>query len=139
MKTRYAPLYVKSYDLTLDLLTRCDKLPRQARPVLGARIQEAACTLLEQVSLALTFVEGRESRLLQADEALLSLRLSLRLAGDRQLLGAGELRFVHDRLDEVGRMLGGWRRSLQVSSGPERQARRRRHDSESSRFSDGDV
>jgi len=112
-----APVYVRASDLTLDLMARCEKLPRSQRPVLGDRIQLEAIEVLNDISTAILFPEERAEHLMRADKSLLRLRLAVRLAGDRQLFGEREMRFVMERIDVIGRMIGGWRRQTRRSKG----------------------
>lgn len=110
MKTSQAPLYILSYDLARWLLERVEQFPRARRIVYGDRLRSTSLELLECVSVALAFPGVRQQRLQQADEALLHLRLALRLATDSQTLSAKQSLFVQDQVEVIGRMLGGWRK-----------------------------
>lgn len=52
------------------------------------------------------------SILLQADVTLTKLRLYLRLCHDLDLLSRGQYEHVSRSVDEIGRLLGGWRKLL---------------------------
>ncbi len=110
MKEARAALYVKGYDLLLWLVRWAEKVPRGARRFHADEILEAARAHLLACSLALSFSEGRLARLQQADEALVRLRLALRLAGDCGVLNDRNRHFLMPQLEELGRMLGGWRK-----------------------------
>ncbi len=47
----------------------------------------------------------------QADVTLVKLRLYLRLCHDLDLLGRGQYQHVAKMVDEIGRLLGGWRKT----------------------------
>ena len=96
-----------------DLLDRTGRFPRSARFSFAARIDGLALDVLERLVRARWAARGEKGRLLAAaDSDLAVLRTLLRLSFDRRLLDRGALEHVSRQLDEAGRMLGGWRRSL---------------------------
>ena len=104
-----APVTVvpKAYDLALWLIPRVNEFPRSQRFVLGERIETAALDLLD------TLVEAQYERekvelLRRANQTLVRLRHLLRLANDLHLLGARRFEFVSEKVEELGRMVGGW-------------------------------
>jgi hypothetical protein len=80
---------------------------------LSARAVDAACGLVEAVSLALTFPAGRVGHLEAADWAVVRLRVLLRLAQELGYLSPGGLRFSSARLQAAGKMIGGWRKRME--------------------------
>ncbi|MCB9765615.1 MAG: four helix bundle protein [Alphaproteobacteria bacterium] len=108
MSWRDAPLYVRCHDLARWLLERCAAPAMPAAPgdVLAGDVQ----VLLSAVSLALTFPAERAEHLARADRAAVRLRVTLRLARDLGGLSAGAHRYAAGELDQIGRMLGGWRK-----------------------------
>ena len=115
MKAEEAPLYVRTYDLTLYVSKRTTRFPKHQRFGMGARLDAAAFDLLEHVTLALFHIEGRESGLTLADHALTRLRLAARLARDLELLREKQCAFLRREMVEIGRMIGGWQRRIRVS------------------------
>ena len=110
MSWRDAPLYVESYDLSRDLMDRATRKPadlylKEATPL--------ALEILDRVSLALTFPDRRVPLLRQADEAVVRLRMRLRLAIEAGSLSSGAFRKLSGQLLAIGRMLGGWQRRLE--------------------------
>ncbi len=63
-------------------------------------------------------VRGQErSRWLgQADGRLVCLRALLRLACALQLLGAHQVKYAAERVDELGRLLGAWKKGTDRSA-----------------------
>jgi len=108
---RDAPLYVESHDLTRWLLERTATWSNCN--VLGKRVAQTACELVESVALALTFPARRAEHLEAADGALVRLRCLLRLAQESGQLSAGGLRYASGRLQAAGRMVGGWRKRVE--------------------------
>jgi hypothetical protein len=115
---KHAPLYVAAHDLAVEVA--------RGGGVAGARAVGAALDLVEAVALAVTFPAGRAVQLGRADEAVVRLRVALRIAVDLGERSEGAALALHARLLEVGRMIGGWRRELRRAgrAGPEEDARR---------------
>ena len=100
----------RAYALVAELVPRVHKLPRTYRFTLGDRIENAALDVL----LVLTDARWRRDRraLLDRANALLDrLRCLLRLAFDLRLVSLRVLALLSERVDEVGRLVGAWRRT----------------------------
>jgi hypothetical protein len=57
------------------------------------------------------YTTGKDELLTQANRKVNSTRLLLRLAKDLKLLTLDAYGFAAERLDEIGRMVGGWRKA----------------------------
>ncbi len=117
MSWRDAPLYVACHDLVVWTAQACGP------DVVGLRVTDCACTLLESVSLALTFPAGRALHLRDADRAVVRTRVLLRVAADTGVLGPRRARFALGQLVDIGRMIGGWRKRVERSALSESQPR----------------
>ncbi len=106
-----APLFTKTYDLVLWLMARTQSFPKSQRFVLGARVMDHAFEVLEAISLALRGFD-RADNVARADSALALLRVYLRLAADSALLRRRQLVFATERIEELGKMVGGWQKRL---------------------------
>jgi hypothetical protein len=106
-RSAQAPLFVDALALNQWLLER---FARAAQP-LEERIIALALELLESLTLALKD-RDRAARIEAADELLIRLRVLLRLAADSGRLRADQYAFVLGFIDNIGRQLGAWRRSL---------------------------
>ncbi|MEQ9500025.1 MAG: four helix bundle protein [Deltaproteobacteria bacterium] len=113
-----APLYVRTYDLTRELLHRTARFPRSYRASLGARLQQASLSLTEAIMVALLHPRERERALADADRALLGVRLALRLAGDLGVVDEPHAGRLGQDVAAIGRMLGGWRRDPKLETAP---------------------
>jgi hypothetical protein len=111
MSWRDAPLYVHSHDAARWVIQRALAFPPNSAP-LAHRLTTSACDLLDSVALALTFPDRRSEHLRAADEAIVRLRVELRLAKDLALISAGGVRHVGSNLTAAGRMVGGWRKRV---------------------------
>lgn len=87
------------------------KFPKHQRFVLAKRMEEAALSFQDHIVYA-TQVRRPHPSLLQADFHLERLRLYKRLALHLRLMAPGQHEHLARQLDELGRLLGGWLRSL---------------------------
>lgn len=58
------------------------------------------------------YSQKKESQLRDASDHVNAIRYLLRLSKDLKLMSVDSYGFSAERLDEIGRMLGGWRKSL---------------------------
>ena len=120
-----SPIFSRTYDFLLWLLPQAVKLPRAYRFTLAERLQARALDFQETLiaaGLASGAVRGRW--LQRADTQLAQLRQALRLCHDLSLITLRQYEHAAERLTEIGRLLGGWRKTL-GKTGPAEGARRR--------------
>lgn len=106
-----SPIFARCHDLTLWVFQATVRYPRHYRAALGKATQEAVLRLQRELVAAARRHEKRHA-LQSADEALHELRLLLRQGRELNLLTASQHEHVARMLDEVGRLLGGWRKAL---------------------------
>jgi len=99
----------KAYDLVRELTQRVGKFPRDLRFLLGDRLLRNAYDLLD-VLLEAKFTKANVPLLTRANLQLEQMRFQVRLAHDEKLISARQYQYVADRIEEVGRLVGGWRR-----------------------------
>jgi len=100
--------------LFVDALTLCQWLCEHLATVgepLAQPILALSLDLLQILTLALKG-RDREARIDEADELLIRLRTLLRLAVDCGRLTADQYGHVLGYVDDIGRQLGAWQRSL---------------------------
>jgi cytosine/adenosine deaminase-related metal-dependent hydrolase len=106
-----SPIFTRTYDLLRWLIPLTVKFPRTHRFVLAARVQETALRFQERLIEA-----GRTSQpvriLAEADTDLAKLRLYMRLCRDLQLIAFNQYEHGQRLVDEVGRLMGGWRKKV---------------------------
>ena len=106
-----SPIFTRTYDLLRWLIPMTVKFPRQHRFVLATAVQKTALQFQERLIEA-----GRATdclpRLQQADTDLTKLRLYLRLCRDLELMSIGQYEHAARMVSEVGRLLGGWIKSV---------------------------
>ena len=106
------PIFSRTFDLLTWLLPATNNFPRSQRHAFTHRMLNAAFDLRERLEEA-NFRTGsaRRQKLVEADESLAHLRLYIRLAAQWQWLSAGQYEHVAKMVDEVGRLLGGWKKA----------------------------
>ena len=101
------PVFTRAYDFAGWVLDRTQKFPKSARFTFGQRIDNLALDILEDV------VEARYSKnpstvLQVANRRVSRLRVLMRLAADRHFLSLRQYHYAGEKIDEIGRMIGGW-------------------------------
>ncbi len=117
MRSDGSPLYVEARDLAAWVIARANTWPPERDRYVAPVVVTVASELVTDVALALTFPASRREHLEQADWMLVRLRELLRLARVLNLVSAGGLRFSTGRLQAIGRMIGGWKKSLRGKKG----------------------
>ena len=100
----------KAYGLALWLIAKIGAMPRTHRFTLGDRIYSQSLDLVTTLTQA-TFSRDKSRALETAGDRVNSLRILLRLAKDIQLISFDSYTYATGLLDEIGRMIGGWRKS----------------------------
>jgi hypothetical protein len=104
-----SPLFVRCDELVLWVMRTTVRYPRHYRAALGKATQEAVLGLQRHLVAAARRRDPR-SALQTADESLHELRLLLCQGYRLDLLTARQHEHAARLLDEVGRMIGGWRK-----------------------------
>ncbi|MBP1468552.1 diversity-generating retroelement protein Avd [Candidatus Chloroploca sp. M-50] len=105
-----SPLFARCHDLILWIMPATVRYPRHYRAALGKATQEAALRLQRELVAAARRRDKRQA-LQAADEALHELRLLVRQGRDLNLITAAQHEHAARMLDEIGRLLGGWRKA----------------------------
>ena len=111
-----SPLFVKTYDFMLWLIPVTLKFPKSQRFLLAERLSGLGLDFYEAVLDAVLQPERQAAQLQQADRLLTKLRLYVRLSHDLGCLNLGQYEHAALRLDEIGRLLGGWQRKTRRQS-----------------------
>jgi hypothetical protein len=106
------PILKKTYDLYRTLDDYRKVIPKQHRFTVFARAEDSILDILEKFYEA-GYVNANRSIILdQASAKLNMLRLFVRLLKDTKALDAKKYIILQTTIDEIGRMLGGWIRSI---------------------------
>jgi hypothetical protein len=104
---------LKVYDLLLYIIPQLEKFPRSQKFLLADRIQTKILDVLE-TSIAAYYGQRTEKLplLKEMNISLEQLRYLVRLSHDLKLFNKDRYALVSQRVDEIGKMVGGWSKSL---------------------------
>ena len=105
------PIITVTEELLGWTLDRTASLPRSPRHSYGQRLDQLTLEVLEHAIAARFEPAARRPALAALNLALEKLRVLWRLAQARGWLSTRQLLYVAGRLDEIGRMAGGWLRA----------------------------
>ncbi len=106
-----SPIFTKTSNFLLWLLQHTEKYPKSERFRLAKRIEDAAFDFYEDLIQAAKS-GNKKHLLLAADLELDKLRLYLRLAHNRKLTDHAQYFYAAEALTEIGKLLGGWLKTL---------------------------
>ena len=105
-----SPIFVKTYDFLLWLIPVTLKFPRSQRFLLAERLSHLALDLYDTILEAVLQPERQAEQLHRADRLLVKTRLYVRLSRDLECISLGQFEHAARRMDEIGRLIGGWQR-----------------------------
>jgi len=97
------------------VLERAGRFPKGLRPTLGNRLLERSLNVLEHI-VALRYTRERTRLFREANLDLEHLRVLTRLCFEKRLISARQYQQLAEGIDACGRMIGGWRRSLEETA-----------------------
>ncbi|MFM9951379.1 MAG: diversity-generating retroelement protein Avd [Saprospiraceae bacterium] len=113
MATSNETIIQKAYDLLKYTIPVLEKFPRNQKFTLADRIQDALSELLEELIRAYYApMSIKKEKLQNINVRLEILRHYFRLCYDIGLYNSLKYKDFAERLDEIGRMTGGWLKSL---------------------------
>lgn len=105
-------IFTKTYDFISWLLPLAGNFPRSQRFVVTRRLQDAALNFQESIIEANSLRGAlRVEKLRAADAELRKVRLYLRLCEKWKWITMGQYRHVSTMVAEIGKLLGGWKKS----------------------------
>lgn len=107
------PIFRKAYDLYKTFYGLRSIVPKADRYTLWQRAENLILDILEGILLASQLPKSGKLRPLEEVSTKLNiLRVFLRLAKDVKALDIKKLVVLQEDVDEIGRMLGGWIKSV---------------------------
>ncbi len=88
-------------------------LPKNSRYTLGTRVENNLLDLLEQIYLA--YFSPKEEKPAKVSDCILrldALKFLIAVAWEGRILSQNHYQEIALKLEEVGKMLGGWRKNL---------------------------
>ena len=107
------PIFAKLYDFYKNLSQAIEKFPKTKRYGLGQKLDQIALELIEFIVRA-SYLQ-REQKPPVLEKSIVSadiLKILLRLAKDNKAIDNKKYLQLESNLQEIGRMLGGWKRSI---------------------------
>ena len=111
---RESPIFIKSFETLEWILAHTRKFPKHQRFVMAKRIEEAALSFHDHLLWA-TKTADKRAALRDADFHLERLKVYNRLSMRLKLSSFDQYEYLAAALTELGRLLGGWQRSLKSS------------------------
>lgn len=105
-----SPIFVKTYDFLLWLIPLTLKFPKSQRFLLAERLSGMVLDFYDLILDAVLEPEHTGARLDAADKLLTRIRLYVRLSFDLKCINRGQWEHAGRRMDELGRIIGGWKR-----------------------------
>jgi hypothetical protein len=112
-------VFQQAYELTQWYAQRTPGFPKTHRLTLGDRLEEALFDLLAFLQDA-AYGKNRSVSLSKAQDQVDRLRLWNRLARDLKCISPKQYVYAAERIEEVGRQIGGWNRSTRAQGAPAR-------------------
>lgn len=103
-------IFEKTYELILWLYPTINKFPKNQRFILGQRVENIILRILEGI------IEANQERnkipyLKKISIELDKLRILIRLSKDLRFISIKQYQFAAEKVNEIGKMLGGWLKS----------------------------
>lgn len=100
-------LFQRSYDYYEWIYPHLKNFPKSERFTLVQHIENTLLDFIEEV-ISARKSEETVDHLRQADQNLEKLKVFLRLSKDLEFVSMGQYKESSERLDDIGRLLGGW-------------------------------
>ena len=107
------PIIQKVYDFYRELYSAVEKMPKKDKYTLGEKTQRAALDLIELLINAGYQEKSRKNNPLNEAAIKLDLiKILVRLGKDLKAVPTNKYLSLEEKLQEIGRMLGGWIKSF---------------------------
>jgi four helix bundle protein len=107
------PIIQQTLDLYKELYENIKKFPKKDQYLIGKRCEDALLSFLEYALFASSAPKEQKARLLNIAAGKFDvLKVLLRLARELKILDTKKYIFLEVKIREIGKMLGGWIRSL---------------------------
>ena len=100
----------KAYELNLWMIQKVGSFPKSHRFGVGERLIDGVLDILLRL-VDTAYSREKEKPLAEVNAMLNRLRYLLRLAKDLKLLTVDAYGFAAEGVEEIGRMVGGWRKT----------------------------
>lgn len=109
-----APILKRTVDLYREFYQYLKIFPKKDQYMLGKRCEEGIISFMELILLAVGLDKIRKLKALESANSKFDvLKVLLRMARELKMLDDKKYLLLEEKIQEIGRMLGGWIRSLQ--------------------------
>lgn len=107
------PIFKKSYELYKIFYSYRTIIPKQDRYAIWQRCESIILEIIENILLANQTIKSEKLPILEKTSMKLnSLRIFVRLIKETKVIDNKKYLAIEEVIDEIGRMLGGWIKSL---------------------------
>lgn len=111
------PIFKKNYELYKSLNGMRASVPKQDRYAVWQRVENTSLDLTELLLHATALYKAEKTPVLdRASIKLNLLRVLIRLSHDTKAIDGKKYTLIQQQIDEIGRMLGGWIKSIKTES-----------------------
>lgn len=110
---KQSPIFARTYDFIAWLIPLTIKFPRSQRFVMAAALQRESLRF-QELLIEASHQKQKDDALVSADAELDKVRTHLRMSLDLGLIQPGQYEHAARLVTEIGKLLGGWKRTLQA-------------------------
>lgn len=110
---KQSPIFARTYDFVAWLIPLTIKFPRSQRFVMASALQHEALHF-QELLIEASHQKDKNDLLLCADAELDKVRTHLRMSLEMGLLQLSQYEHAARLMTEIGKLLGGWMRTLQA-------------------------
>lgn len=100
-----------AYMLTIEIYKTTANFNREFKYTLGEKLKNAAHEILDVIMRTNSMPDKEKQKCFpEIDFKKENLRVYLRIAADLKLISPGRLGVLNERIEELGRQLGGWQK-----------------------------
>jgi hypothetical protein len=113
MNPQDTPLIHHTYQLYRTLHEKSTSIPKHARHTLWQRCENSCLDALQSlIMVSYLPLSSRREKVLLVSSSVDMLRILIRLASDTMTIDKKLYLAIQEEIDEIGRMLGGWLKTL---------------------------
>lgn len=112
---KQSPIFTRTSDFIIWLLDHTEKFPKSERFRMARRLEDSVFSFYELLIEATRSTKRKRQLLVQADVELEKLRLYVRMSQQRRLTSISQYHFATGVLVEIGKLLGGWLKTVPES------------------------
>jgi four helix bundle protein len=110
---KQSPIFARTYDFVAWIIPLTIKFPRSQRFVMAAALQREVIHF-QELLIEASHQKEKNDLLLSADAELDKVRTHVRMSLEMGLIQPGQYEHAARLMTEIGKLLGGWKKTLQV-------------------------